>query len=208
MKNITFYVLLISITLLTSCSNKLTDNELSGHLLMGPFATTALSGNVVSQKFESLADVADDELVKGYKEIFALPYKPQLSEQAKAILLNDYNVKDKATTNSAISKLLEESKSEEHKAYNYACAANVANLAYASGFFTKNDVEVSEQKVLNEAKSNYSSWDKYLKDFLKGREVNFKEDPNNSQQLFEIVVDELLLKNDNSPYLKLGFASS
>lgn len=206
MKNLSYLVLLFSVIILSSCSNKLSDNDLSGHLLMGPFATTAISGDLVNQKLQSLIDANDDDLIKGYKDIFALPYHSEAAQHAKVILLNDYNVTDKATTSVAIKKLLENSKSGNYKAYSYACAVNVANLAYASGYLIQKDVEVYEQKILAEATVNYNNWKKYLNDFLKGREIQLKDDPNNSQQQFEIIVNELLLKNENSPYLKLGFA--
>ena len=200
--------LLLSILFLSSCSNKLGDDVLSGHLLMGPFTTTALSGDVVSQKLESLVDAADEELIKGYKDIFALPYRPQNGEEAKAVLSKDYNATDKMTSENAIRKLLEQSKSRDYKAYTYSRAVNVANLAYAAGFLTEKEVAVYEQKVLKEAGANYSDWDQYLSDFLKGRKSELKEDPSNSQEVFEIVVNELLLKKENSPYLKLSFPTS
>lgn len=206
MKKIPFFTLLSSILLLSSCSNKLADNELSGHLLLGPFSTAGKSGDMINQKLESLANVSDEELIKGYKELFAFPYPVQMAPQAQAILLKDFNATDKTSAIGAINVLMEESKSGDHKAYTYSLAVNVANLAYSSGYFTQKDVTDYEQKVLIEAKINYSNWDKYLNDFLKGRENKLKDDPNSSQQLYEVIVHELFLKNKNSPYLKLEFA--
>ena len=208
MKIKTFYFLIIGIVFLTSCSKQASDDTLSGHLLMAPFTSTSYSGKVMDENLNALSEASDEESITMYKSIFALPYKQHFAEQAKAILLKDYNATDKASTTNAIDKLAEDVKSLDFKAYTYACAVNVANLAYASGYMTKEDVSKIEQNVLIEAKSNYSSWTTYLEDFLKGREKFLKEDPNNSQQLFEIVVNEVLLKNENSPFLKLGFPTS
>lgn len=205
MKITKFYILIITAYLLTSCSKDVSDDVLSGQMLMGPFTTLGMSGVVMNQQLDGVLELADAELMDAYKSIFATPYNSINASQTTQILLNEYRATDKNTTEAAIKKLFTKAEASDFKAYEYACAVNVANLAFASGYFTQTDVSINEQNVLKQAKLNYSDWENYLEDFLEGRESNLKEDPNDSQQLFEIVVNEVLLKHEQSPFLKLGF---
>lgn len=205
MKNYSICLLILSLFSITSCSKKQADDRLSGHILMGPFTTMIISGTTMSEKLNDLSDVPDEELQDEYKALFALPYSPAISQQAKNILSNEYQVSNNSAVEETITGLLDKSKSSEYKAYQYARAVNVANMAYSAGYFSKDEVSSCEQKVLIEAKANYKSWADYLEDFLSGRAKYLNKDPNGDQPLFEAVVNGILLDNDNSPYVTLEF---
>lgn len=203
MKNLKLLTVLLGLFILGSCSSPIVDDELSGHLLMGPYATTYLTGLKVNEALNSLSEATDEEKIEEYKQIFKHPYPREYEQEAKAILLQDYNITDAATTKSGIAKLIENAKNADYKSFEYAKAANVANFAYSSGYISLEETEQYEQQVLKEARANYNDWETYLNDFLEGRAMD-KNSNLDYQELFDIVVNDILLKNENSPYKTLG----
>ncbi|MXV37347.1 DUF1266 domain-containing protein [Flavobacteriaceae bacterium Ap0902] len=203
MRNFKLLTLLLGLFILGSCSSPKVDDELSGHLLMGPYTTTNVSGSRMNEALNILADASDEEKIEGYKQIFGHPYAREYEQQAKATLLQDYNITDETTTKSGIEKLLENAKEMDYKAIEYAKAVNVANFAYSAGYISLEDTKQYEQQVLKEARANYSDWETYLNDFLEGRAMDQLANQD-YQEVFETNVNEILLKNENSPYKHVG----
>lgn len=188
-------VLLIVLFTIISCSKKTQDDQLSGFLLLGPYAILSKP-----QSIEILNDdLSDEEMLQAYKQIFEFPYPASASALAKSIMLKDFNATDKATSLKAIEKKLNESKNSDKKAFSYAVAANAASFGYSAGYLTKQEVLDYNSKILKEVRNNYDDWESYLIDFKEGRRA--QKLPN--QDLFDLAVDTFCLEDSKSPYINV-----
>ena len=188
-------LLMVAMFTLFSCSNKPKDDQLSGFLLMGPYTLSA-KPQVLNTVPE---DTDNDALVAIYKQGFEFPYPQSLTLQGQQILLNEFQVTDKHTTLKAIDAQMAQAKESNHKAFNYAVAANIASWAYCTGYFTKEDVLAENNKILTETRKHYSDWEKYLDDFKEGRRAANKP----QQERFDQIVAQVLLAQEHSPYKKV-----
>ena len=188
-------LLMVAMLTLFSCSNKPKDDQLSGFLLMGPYTLSAKPQVLNNVQ----VDADNDALVATYKQGFEFPYNQSLAMDGQQILLNEFRATDKATSLKAIEAQMAQAKESNHKAFNYAVAANIASWAYCTGYFTKEDVLAENNKILTETRKHYSDWEKYLDDFKEGRRAANKP----QQERFDQIVAQVLLAQEHSPYKKV-----
>lgn len=199
MKNYTIATLFaIILVTMFSCS-KPVDDQLSGFLLMGPY-TTAAQSERVRNVFVTEEGKDAKELMPIYKQMFEFPFTAATAARSQQILLNDFQIDNNSKAVAKIDEYLKKAETGEEKAFDYAVAANIANLALSSGYFTRENNLEQNEKILADVRKHYKEWIPYLKDFTKGRAKLNSE----HQDSFEFVVDDILLTNESSPYLKLS----
>lgn len=199
MKNYTLTSLL-SLILLTmfSCS-KPVDDQLSGFLLMGMY-TVASQPEEVNNLLMNDQQTDGKNLIPGYKQIFEFPFTAATAQRSQAILMNDFQIDTNRKAIAKIDEYINKAEKSENKAFEYAIAANIANLSNSSGYFTKEENLEQNKRLLHETRKHYKEWTSYLKDFKNGRaKLNLDH-----QDRFEEVVDDILLKSESSPYLTLS----
>lgn len=203
MKKLKFFMLMmLSAIILSSCSSGKKDDELSSLLVMGPYAVLA-KGPKMSADISTYIPAGEtdpEKLKEPYKKIFSTPHSPVYAAQYKPILLDEHKVTDKNSAEKRINELISEGdKSAKYKAFKYAVAANVASMAYASGYIAKEDLAAANKKILAAVREHYSDWETYLNDVVEGRKVSPTVKDPSTNVLFD-GVKKALLEDPISPY--------
>lgn len=172
-------ITLLSIIMLQSCNSKtetkIEDEQLSSFMLGGIYFLNGYGGSDdVAKMMTDAGYTTDEELVGGYKEILEFPFETSQASEIKSMLKSMWDISNKEDLLKSIEKL----KTREHayKAWDYARIVNNANMGFASGFLTKEEVIKICADVLPLARNKFKTWDDYFTDFNKGRIDWNKED--------------------------------
>lgn len=180
----------------TKSSEKITDEQLSSFMLGGIYAINGYGGIDPTLKMMNDAGYATDkELVSGYKQILEFPFETSQGPGIKSMFKNMWDISNKEQ----LIENLNDLKTREHpyKAWDYARIVNNANMGYACGFLTKQEVIEVNQEILPLARAEFKTWDDYFVNFNKGRIDWNPEDEEGAA--FEKLASSIT-KYDNSIY--------
>ena len=190
----------LALSTLFSCAKESND-ELAGHLLIGPYGVLAQGGAILDAKLKANIPSEDNQEAweKAYLKTFAFPHSPAHAAELRTVLQGEHQVMDKASAQARVKTLIEKGNSaQKYHAFDYAVAANVISMAHAVGYFTDAEALAENQKVLQAARGKYDDWETYLNDVLEGR----KQENKPAQELFDAAT-AWMLTVENSPYKKL-----
>lgn len=201
-------VALLTFFVLQSCdsssSKKIEDEQLSSFMLGGVYffngygGTEAVAGMMIDAGYTT-----DQELVGGYKEILEFPFETSQASGIKTMFKSMWSISNKED----LLKTIEDLKTRDHayKAWDYARIVNNANMGYACGFLTKEEVIKITLEILPLAREKFKNWDDYFTDFNKGRiDWNAKDKESES---FEKIVSTIT-KYERSIYKILPLNAS
>ncbi|WP_208022767.1 DUF1266 domain-containing protein [Flavobacterium jejuense] len=193
-------VVLLPFLILQSCgsssSEKIEDEQLSSFMLGGIYFFNGYGGtNAVADMMIDAGYTTDKELVGGYKEILEFPFETSQASGIKSVFKSMWNISNKEQLLESINDL----KTREHtyKAWDYARIVNNANMGYACGFLTKEEVKKITLEILPLARKKFKNWDDYFTDFNKGR-IDWNSEDKDSETYEKIA--NTITKYDHSIY--------
>ncbi|CAM4126794.1 MULTISPECIES: DUF1266 domain-containing protein [Flavobacterium] len=180
----------------SSTSERIEDEQLSSFMLGGIYFFNGYGDtNDVANMMIGAGYTTDQELVGGYKEILEFPFDSSQASGIKSVFKSMWSINNKEQLVESINDL----KTREHpyKAWDYARIVNNANMGYACGFLTKEEVIKTTLEILPLAREKFKNWDDYFADFNKGR-IDWNPEDKDSKS-FENLVNTIT-KYDRSIY--------
>lgn len=193
-------VVLLPFLILQSCgsnsSEKIEDEELSSFMLGGIYFFNGYGGtDAVANMMSGAGYTTDEELVGGYKEILEFPFETSQASGIKSVFKSMWNISNKEQLLESINDL--KTREHDYKAWDYARIVNNANMGYACGFLTKEEVKKITLEILPLARDKFKNWDEYFTDFNKGR-TDWNAEDKDSETFEEIA--NTITKYDRSIY--------